>query len=81
MKDGYRESTESCLAVLRDLKRRCTRTPALAIGNGALEFWAVVREVWTETQEQRCWAHCSANVLDKLRPGFSLRPNVPYTIL
>lgn len=66
IEDGYRESTESWLTVLRDLKRRGMRAPVLAIGDGALGFWAAVREVWPETREQRCWVHRIANVLDKL---------------
>jgi transposase-like protein len=57
IEDGYRESTESWLAVLRDLKARGMRPPALAIGDGALGFWAAVREVWPEAREQRCWVH------------------------
>ena len=66
IEDGYRESTESWLAVLRDLKTRGLRAPAVAIGDGALGFWAALREVWPETREQRCWVHRIANVLDKL---------------
>ncbi|MCH8143650.1 MAG: IS256 family transposase [Gemmatimonadetes bacterium] len=66
VEDGYRESTESWLAVLRDLKRRGMRAPVLAIGDGALGFWAAVREVWPATQQQRDWVHRMANVLDKL---------------
>jgi putative transposase len=66
LEDGYRESAESWRAVLRDLKRRGMRAPVLAIGDGALGFWAAVREVWPETAEQRCWVHRIANVLDKL---------------
>ncbi len=66
IEDGYRESTESWLTVLRDLKRRGMRAPALAIGDGALGFWAALREVWPEAREQRCWVHRIANVLDKL---------------
>lgn len=66
IEDGYRESTESWLTVLRDLKARGMRPPALAIGDGALGFWAAVREVWPEAREQRCWVHRIANVLDKL---------------
>ena len=66
LEDGYRESAESWQAVLRDLKRRGLRAPVLAIGDGALGFWAAVREVWPETAEQRCWVHRIANVLDKL---------------
>jgi putative transposase len=66
IEDGYRESTESWLAVLRDLKARGMPAPAVAIGDGALGFWAAVRDVWPETREQRCWVHRIANVLDKL---------------
>ncbi len=66
VEDGYRESTESWLAVLRDLKRRGMRAPVLAIGDGALGFWAAVREVWPATRQQRDWVHRMANVLDKL---------------
>jgi putative transposase len=66
VEDGYRESTESWASVLRDLKRRGLRAPVLAIGDGALGFWAALREVYPETLEQRCWVHKIANVLDKL---------------
>lgn len=52
--------------MLRDLKHPGMRAPVLAIGDGALGFWAAVREVWPETAEQRCWMHRIANVLDKL---------------
>ncbi len=64
--DGYRESTESWASVLRDLKRRGMKAPILAVGDGALGFWAAVRNVWPKTKEQRCWVHKIANVLDKL---------------
>ena len=66
MEDGYRESGESWGMVLRDLKRRGMRAPVLAIGDGALGFWAALRDVWPETHEQRDWVHRIANVLDKL---------------
>src|SRR5690606_5275401 len=66
IEDGYRESSESWAALLRDLKRRGMRAPVLAVGDGALGFWAAVRDVWPETREQRCWVHRLANVLDKL---------------
>src|SRR5438093_12901472 len=67
LEDGYRESAESWRTVLRDLKRRVLRAPALAIGDGALGFWAAVRDVWPETAEQRCWVHRIANVLNSIR--------------
>jgi putative transposase len=66
VEDGYRESTESWRSVLRDLKARGMAAPVVAVGDGALGFWAAVRDVWPETQEQRCWVHRLANVLDKL---------------
>ena len=66
LEDGYRESTASWLSLLRDLKRRGMLAPKLAIGDGALGFWAALRQVYPETQEQRCWVHKIANVLDKL---------------
>jgi transposase-like protein len=66
VEDGYRESAESWKTVLRDLKRRGMVAPVLAVGDGALGFWAAAREVWPETREQGCWCHKLSNVLDKL---------------
>jgi putative transposase len=64
--DGYRESTASWADLLRDLRRRGMRAPVVAVGDGALGFWAALREVWPETREQRDWVHKVANVLDAL---------------
>jgi transposase-like protein len=64
--DGYRESTESWADMLRDCRRRGMRAPVLAIGDGALGFWAALREVFPDTHEQRCWWHKQANVLAAL---------------
>lgn len=64
--DGHRESTESWADLLRSCKRRGMRAPVLAIGDGALGFWAAVRTVFPETREQRCWFHKIANVLNAL---------------
>src|SRR6266851_3509874 len=66
VEDGYRESAESWKALLRELKRRGLAAPVVAVGDGALGFWAATREVWPETREQACWCHKLANVLDKL---------------
>jgi putative transposase len=66
LEDGYRESTESWASLLRDLKQRGMRAPVLAVGDGALGFWAALKEVYPETKAQRCWVHKTANVLDKL---------------
>src|SRR5712691_5039833 len=64
--DGYRESTESCAELLRDLRRRGMRAPVLAVGDGALGLWGAVRDVFPETRHQRDWVHKAANVADAL---------------
>ena len=64
--DGHRESTESWADVLRDLRRRGMRAPTVAVGDGALGFWAALRDVFPETVEARCWVHKAANVLNAL---------------
>jgi putative transposase len=64
--DGYRESTESWAFLLRDLKKRGMRAPVLAVGDGALGFWAAARDVFPETTHQRDWVHKTKNVLDSL---------------
>ena len=66
LEDGYRESTESWLTMLRDLKSRGMPAPKLAMADGALGFWKALSEVYPETDQQRCWVHKIANVLDKL---------------
>jgi transposase-like protein len=67
LSDGYRESEQSWLELLLDLKRRgLTIAPQLAIGDGALGFWKALRQVYGQTREQRCWVHKTANVLNKL---------------
>jgi len=64
--DGYRESGESWAELLRGLKHRGLRAPEIAVGDGALGFWAALRDVFPTTKEQRCWVHKTANVLDAL---------------
>jgi putative transposase len=66
LQDGYRESAESWIELLRDLKKRGMRAPVLAVGDGALGFWAAARDVFPETRWQRDWVHKTANVLDAL---------------
>ncbi len=67
IEDGVRESTESWRAVLRDLKARGLKlAPKLAVGDGALGFWAALEEQFPETRPQRCWVHKTANVLNYL---------------
>lgn len=64
--DGYRESKLSWSELLRELQRRGLKAARLAIADGALGFWAAIREVYPQTGEQRCWVHKTANILDKL---------------
>ena len=65
--DGYRESEQSWSELLLDLKQRgLAISPKIAVGDGALGFWAALRKVFPATREQRCWVHKTANVLNKL---------------
>ncbi len=65
---GYRESKDSWAAVLSDLRERGLTAPVLAVGDGALGFWAALRETegFRETREQRCWLHKIGNILNDL---------------
>ena len=67
VQDGYRESEQSWSELLLDLKHRgLTLAPKIAVGDGALGFWAALRKIFPETKEQRCWVHKTANVLNKM---------------
>jgi transposase-like protein len=55
--EGYRESKESWLGVLRDLRDRGMNAPALAIGDGALGFWAALGELFPLTKQRLYWLH------------------------
>ena len=63
IEDGMRESTQSWREVLLKLKARGMNGPELAIGDGAMGFWAALEEV---TRQQRCWMHKTMNVLNCL---------------
>lgn len=45
IEDGYRESPENWASVLRDLRPRGMGAPVLAVGDGALDFWAAVLQL------------------------------------
>jgi putative transposase len=65
--DGFRESTTSWREVLLDLKARGLQAgPLLAVGDGAMGFWAALEEVFPATRSQRCWFHKLGNVLNAL---------------
>lgn len=70
VQDGLRESEQSWRELLLDLKARgLAEPPKVAVGDGALGFWAALRKVFGETREQRCWVHKTANVLNDLPKG------------
>jgi len=66
IEDGVRESTQSWREVLLKLKSRGMNAPKLAIGDGAMGFWAALEEVYPDTRQQRCWMHKTMNVLNCL---------------
>ncbi len=72
--DGLRESKQSWLDVLRDLSDRgLTVGPRLAVGDGALGFWAALDELYPQTRRQRCWVHKTGNVLNALPKALQAR--------
>ena len=67
LEGGFRESEQSWLEMLIDLKRRgLQEPPELAVGDGSLGFWKALAKVYDTTRWQRCWVHKTANVLNKL---------------
>jgi len=66
VEDGVRESTQSWREVLLKLKGRGMNVPKLAIGDGAMGFWAALEEVYGKTRQQRCWMHKTMNILNCL---------------
>lgn len=76
--DGYRESEQSWLEALNDLKRRGLKiAPKLAVGDGTLGLWKALPQVIGETRRQRCWMHKTGNILDKLPKHIQKRKGKP----
>ena len=63
---GHRESEECWSALLRDLRDRGMSMPRLVLGDGHLGIWAGLRNVFPESEEQRCWNHRIVNILAKV---------------
>lgn len=78
IEDGVRESTQSWREVLLQLKERGMAAPRLAVGDGAMGFWAAMEEVFSETRHQRCWLHKTMNVLNCVPR--SLQPKVKQAL-
>ena len=66
IEDGVREATQSWHEVLLSLKSRGMNAHKLAIGDGAMGFWAALDEVYPEARQQWCWQHKTMNVLNCL---------------
>ena len=67
LEGGIRESEQSWIEVLVDLKRRgLQNAPELAIGDGSLGFWKALSRAYDTTRWQRCWVHKTVNILNKL---------------
>jgi len=65
--EGYRESAQSWRELLLDVKNRgLSQAARLAIGDGALGFWAALREIYPAIPTGRDWVHKTANVLNKM---------------
>jgi transposase-like protein len=63
---GERESKESWLQLLRDLKSRGLKFPRLTVADGHLGIWTALGELHPAGEEQRCWNHKLTNVLNAL---------------
>ncbi len=75
VEDGFRESAASWETLLTGLRERgLAQAPKLAVGDGAMGFWAALSKIYPETDHQRCWVHKTANVLNKLPK--SVQPKV-----
>ncbi len=66
IEDGVRESTQSWREVLLNLQARGLHAPEVAVGDGAMGFWAALEELYPTTRQQRCWVHKMRNVLKSL---------------
>ncbi len=78
IEDGVRESTESWREILLRLKSKGMNAPKLAIGDGAMGFWAAMDEVYPATGHQRCWMHKTGNVLNAVPK--SIQPRVKQAL-
>ncbi len=59
------EESKLCALVVMGVNARGEKY-FLAIGDGAMGFWAALERVYPSTRQQRCWVHKTANVLNRL---------------
>lgn len=78
IEDGYRESEQSWLMALRDLKQRGLEIgPELAVGDGALGFWKALPKVYGQTRSQRCWVHKTKTCSTACPRAYSPKQKLP----
>jgi transposase-like protein len=63
---GPRETEDAWRAVLENLVRRGLRAPKLVISDGAPGLIKAVKPVWKNVPRQRCTAHKTRNVLNRV---------------
>ena len=66
---GNKETYENWLEFLRDMVRRGLRVPVLITTDGAPGLIRAVKEMFPKSLRQRCLAHKTRNVLDKVPDG------------
>lgn len=72
---GIRESIQSWRKVLVGLKARGLTAPHLAVGDGAMGFWAALEELFPTTRQQRYWCHKTKNILNVLPKSVQPKAN------
>ena len=74
VEDGFRESSDSWLGIMTDLRSRgLSEGPSLATADGSLGFWKALSMAYPGTRHQRCWVHKTANILGKLPKSMQRR--------
>jgi putative transposase len=63
-----RESSESCLEVLRDLVKRGLQTPVTLPTDGAPGLTKAIDVIWPKALRIRCWFHTRQNLQQKVPP-------------
>ncbi len=59
-------TTAGFISRLMGLMHRGLKAPKLAVGDGALGFWAALDEVFAQTRQRRCLMHKTGKVLNAL---------------
>ncbi len=66
VESAVRESKESWVMILRDLRKRGLKAWRCAIAHGHLGLWAALGDQYPPLAEQRCWNHRLLNILDAI---------------